>query len=86
MVAQCSFHAAEHALEHQPDLPAVLSPADAMPPDSWLTAGDREVADWADLLVIAPDTDPAVAERALRLAGASDDLLRPEDILERATS
>jgi hypothetical protein len=37
-----------------------------------------------DILVIAPDTDPAVAERALLLASQADDPYRAEEILARA--
>ncbi len=37
-----------------------------------------------DILVIAPDTAPAVAQEALRIAGESGDLLRADEILDRA--
>jgi hypothetical protein len=37
-----------------------------------------------DVLVIAPSTDPAVAQRALRLAGRADDPYRADEILARA--
>lgn len=36
------------------------------------------------LVVIAPDTDPVVAERALRLAGQDGYRFRPAEILEQA--
>jgi len=37
-----------------------------------------------DILVIAPETDPVIAERALRLASEADNPLRGVDILRRA--
>ena len=37
-----------------------------------------------DILVIAPDTDPIIAERALSIAGRSDNAYRAADILARA--
>jgi len=37
-----------------------------------------------DILVIAPETDPAIAERAFRLASKADNPLRGVDILRRA--
>ena len=37
-----------------------------------------------DILVIAPDTDPAIAERALLIAGQTDNPYRAADILARA--
>ena len=37
-----------------------------------------------DVLVIAPGTDPAVAERALRLASKAEDPYRAKEILEQA--
>jgi hypothetical protein len=37
-----------------------------------------------DILVIAPGTDPVIAERAFRLASKADDPLRAVEILRRA--
>lgn len=38
-----------------------------------------------DILVIPPDTDPAIAQRALLLASQADDPYRAEEIVARAT-
>ena len=42
------------------------------------------VSDRIDILVIAPDTDPAVAERALLFASEAGNPERAEEILARA--
>jgi len=42
---------------------------------------DLRGQDRIDILVIAPDTDPAVAERVLQLASRADDPYRAEEIL-----
>ena len=39
-----------------------------------------------DILVIAPDTDPSVADRAMQIASSADDPYRAEEILERANA
>ena len=49
-----------------------------------VTLFDARRRDRIDILVIAPDTDPAVAERALRLASQAEGPYRAEDILTRA--
>jgi hypothetical protein len=38
-----------------------------------------------DVLIIDPDTDPAVAEKAMALASQSGNLLRPAEVLEQAS-
>jgi hypothetical protein len=39
-----------------------------------------------DLLVVAPDTDPHTAQRALEVASATDSVEAPEQILELAAN
>jgi hypothetical protein len=49
-----------------------------------VTLFDARRRDRIDILVIPPDTDPAVAQRALSLASQADGPYRGEDILTRA--
>jgi hypothetical protein len=49
-----------------------------------LSLRDSSGRERIDLLVIAPDTDPATAERALDLASQADQPLRAAELLQRA--
>jgi hypothetical protein len=51
-----------------------------------LTAVDARNSDRIDFLVIAPETDAKIAERALDLASESDGLNSPAAILEQASA
>jgi hypothetical protein len=51
-----------------------------------MTAVDARNNDRVDFLVIPPETDAAIALRALELVGHADELSSPADILEQAKS
>ena len=56
---------------------ATSNPATVRLSDAW---GQERI----DILVIAPETDPAVADRALNLAGETDNPFSADEILARA--